>query len=400
MKLNMYILKSSYCNLSSLLQKLKNENYIMICNITFNTNMKMSKVTNAMKKQIAGRQRFKCNNKPGSNLKGLENYECPLWLMSNDKGSFDATGYEIDHIIEWSLTQTDNLINLQALCSTCHKMKAKNFIMNNKCAKNISITSTTCITDNHFSLDEKICFDEHDIHIKSNKNKCIGFIYLGDERKNIGGLHIFQCYVEEIEDHLRHEFVRHEMLDFYCDLNSIVIGYYTECKNMKSFFGDIHELGEKEIKMFNSYLIITTCSIDTGCDMIKKIANNNVIHKIEISKTKKSSNEIKINIIINTRLEDKYIYINENDEDVCRLCGILCTLRSHCSNRYWNIIGSWIGEYPEDRRIIPNPDMNIHVSCVPVCDECFENYDIKEDDIIYVRENKFSVEYYSRANDC
>jgi len=89
------------------------------------------KVTVAQKKQIAATQRFKCNNKPGSNLLGLSGYNCPLWLSSDDNtGIFDKSGYEIDHITEWSLTKDDSLENLQALCLMCHRVKTTNFTMN------------------------------------------------------------------------------------------------------------------------------------------------------------------------------------------------------------------------------------------------------------------------------
>ena len=33
-------------------------------------------VTEATKKQIAGRQSFKCANKPGNILSGIKNYQC------------------------------------------------------------------------------------------------------------------------------------------------------------------------------------------------------------------------------------------------------------------------------------------------------------------------------------
>jgi hypothetical protein len=90
------------------------------------------KVTYAMKKMVAGNQYYKCNNEPNSNLKGLDNYKCPLWEKGGkNAGSFDATGYEIDHIIEWSVTKNDNIDNLQALCIMCHKYKTKKFMMDN-----------------------------------------------------------------------------------------------------------------------------------------------------------------------------------------------------------------------------------------------------------------------------
>jgi hypothetical protein len=91
------------------------------------------KVTEAQKRYVAGEQSYKCNNKPGYNLIGLNEYECPLWgLPGHNRGSFDKSGYEIDHIKEWSLTQNDGLENLQALCLMCHRVKTKNFTMKTK----------------------------------------------------------------------------------------------------------------------------------------------------------------------------------------------------------------------------------------------------------------------------
>jgi len=88
------------------------------------------KVSESMKKKIAGKQYFKCaNNSKKNNLKGLENYKCPLWEKSGEeKGSFDESGYEIDHITEFCITTDDNEENLQALCKSCHTVKTKRFM--------------------------------------------------------------------------------------------------------------------------------------------------------------------------------------------------------------------------------------------------------------------------------
>lgn len=69
------------------------------------------KVTNAMKKRVAGRQRYTC----ASNISG---YKCPLNGLP-----FDESGYEIDHIIELRNGGTNDEINLQALCLMCHRVK-------------------------------------------------------------------------------------------------------------------------------------------------------------------------------------------------------------------------------------------------------------------------------------
>ena len=90
---------------------------------------KSRKVTNSVKKQVAGKQYNKCANNPNIKIIGLGDYKCPLWQNKNDdiKGCFDESGYEIDHIIEHSLTQNDNIDNLQALCKLCHTVKTNNF---------------------------------------------------------------------------------------------------------------------------------------------------------------------------------------------------------------------------------------------------------------------------------
>lgn len=94
---------------------------------------KYRSVTEAMKKLVAGRQRFRCANKPGANLERIESYKCPLWILeTEDKGLFDESGYDIDHIREFSLTGDNNITNLQALCKSCHAVKTRIFLQSNE----------------------------------------------------------------------------------------------------------------------------------------------------------------------------------------------------------------------------------------------------------------------------
>jgi len=89
-------------------------------------------VSNAKKKLVAGAQFYKCANNPSSDIDKLKHYKCPLWLKDDEnKGCFDESGYEIDHIVEHSLTQDDTIDNLQALCKMCHSVKTKRFIIKN-----------------------------------------------------------------------------------------------------------------------------------------------------------------------------------------------------------------------------------------------------------------------------
>lgn len=78
--------------------------------------------------KVAGEQHYKCNNTPGSKLSGLERYKCPLWkLTDGTRGTFDAAGFDIDHIIEVSRDGSDERDNLQALCPHCHAYKTRYF---------------------------------------------------------------------------------------------------------------------------------------------------------------------------------------------------------------------------------------------------------------------------------
>lgn len=83
-------------------------------------------IPESLKKRVAGKQLYTCANTKDSKLSGLEDYECPLWNGKN-KGSFDESGYEIDHIVEHTLSNNNDECNLQALCRSCHMVKTMRF---------------------------------------------------------------------------------------------------------------------------------------------------------------------------------------------------------------------------------------------------------------------------------
>jgi len=78
-------------------------------------------VPESLKKDVAGRQAFRCANDPES--KRID-YECPLW--KNGDGVFDRSLYEIDHIVELADGGSNSEDNLQALCRSCHGVKTAN----------------------------------------------------------------------------------------------------------------------------------------------------------------------------------------------------------------------------------------------------------------------------------
>ena len=63
-----------------------------------------------------------CPHYPSINL---SDYSCLLWHYQD--GSFDQSGYEFDHIDEYSITNNNTLENIQALCPMCHSVKTKKF---------------------------------------------------------------------------------------------------------------------------------------------------------------------------------------------------------------------------------------------------------------------------------
>jgi hypothetical protein len=78
----------------------------------------MAYINKYIKTQILKSQNYKCC--------GVSNYICPLATKTG--GYFDESGYEIDHIIESSISKNNGATNLQALCPNCHSYKTKQFM--------------------------------------------------------------------------------------------------------------------------------------------------------------------------------------------------------------------------------------------------------------------------------
>ena len=75
------------------------------------------------------KQKSKCANTPGSNLRNIGNYECRLWKHGD--GTFhEIERFEADHIVEYSLTKDNSISNMQLLCPSCHRVKTRNFSTN------------------------------------------------------------------------------------------------------------------------------------------------------------------------------------------------------------------------------------------------------------------------------
>lgn len=81
-----------------------------------------------IKKMIAMSQNNKCANSPSNKSTMFNGYKCLLW--KHNKGYFDNSGYQIDHIIEYCISKNNHISNLQALCPNCHSVKTNIFIKN------------------------------------------------------------------------------------------------------------------------------------------------------------------------------------------------------------------------------------------------------------------------------
>ena len=88
--------------------------------------IKRKTITQKIKDIIIIRQNSKCANTPYNPAINLFDYKCPFWQYNN--GYFDESGFDIDHIEEFSITHNNELENLQALCHNCHSVKTKKFM--------------------------------------------------------------------------------------------------------------------------------------------------------------------------------------------------------------------------------------------------------------------------------
>ena len=63
---------------------------------------------------IAGEQRFRCAG---------DRSRCPCWIL--DDGSFNESGFQVDHDPAWRDAFRSDRSVLQALCHSCHALKTR-----------------------------------------------------------------------------------------------------------------------------------------------------------------------------------------------------------------------------------------------------------------------------------
>ena len=116
------------------------------------------------------KQQARCANKPGSNLYNIGDYECLLWKYKDqdNKGVFDDSGFEADHIVEYSICKDSSLSNLQLLCSNCHTVKTANF---NKERRQISSIPDDNTPDKNLKKNKSVNIKKNkSVNIKKNKS--------------------------------------------------------------------------------------------------------------------------------------------------------------------------------------------------------------------------------------
>ena len=117
-------------------------------------------ISKKIKEKIALNQDGKCANSPFKPAINLRDYHCLLWKYQN--GKFDESGYQIDHINEYSILLKKNdynvndMSNLQALCPNCHSVKTKRFIKYKKKFTSEEIESGYILIDLDSSIKESL----------------------------------------------------------------------------------------------------------------------------------------------------------------------------------------------------------------------------------------------------
>ena len=84
-------------------------------------------ISESVKRAVLRHYENRCANNPSINF---NSYKCPMWLLY--EGYFDDSGFEYDHIEEYSITKNNDIENIQVLCHSCHAVKTKKYL-NNKC---------------------------------------------------------------------------------------------------------------------------------------------------------------------------------------------------------------------------------------------------------------------------
>ena len=196
-------------------------------------------LSEAIKKKVAAKQHFRCANRPGVNIKGLNDYECLLWKSDDLKGSFDGSGYQIDHIEEFCISRNNDINNLQALCHNCHAYKTADFQMNRpkriykkNHTKNSSEDSSENFSEDlseDFSEDSsEDCSEDCSEKINEDSNKDPEKITKENPEKEITD------HLNKISDPFEHVTKTKQQLNFKSDNLNINAMY--QCKRCKKVF--------------------------------------------------------------------------------------------------------------------------------------------------------------------
>lgn len=190
-------------------------------NNTVNITINKRKVSESIKKRIAGKQKHKCANKPGKILRNLNGYDCPLWKINDidgDKGYFDENGYQIDHIIEFCISGDDSEDNLQALCVNCHGVKTKRFMNYKYLFRKKSTTTKNVIKQNYKLPRNQLSQEQIDILIDTDLshydiNKLL--ITQGNNKLDELEFLVLKKHKFINELHILNNFNENEMRDFF-----------------------------------------------------------------------------------------------------------------------------------------------------------------------------------------
>jgi hypothetical protein len=351
--------------------------------------IKRKNISQKIKNEILIKQNFKCANIPGVHIRYLSNFSCPLWTRSNgDLEKISDTpseyAYNIDHIVEHSISSDNNISNLCALCISCHYIKTRNYlnVLDYSKKKSYEVQVPTC----HFNLYEYTESDNLTIFSKSeyypgrfiiNKNNVDPFLnsIINGEQKN---------YI------------------LYEEKNSIFKLYFNIKYADRKVLRSIIELIDRKIKKYFSLI----CDSDKNkyCNFIylNNINNkkgrlfypllliNNEFHSFIINKINKSSCCLDTKIINTNYIKLPCQYKNH----------IVCEYVDYEITRFTDIIGSEINLYKYCMsyiKILPSDK-----KCVKLCSyqEYIDDADYKQntkDDSPDSLITKYSEDLYAKV---
>lgn len=353
--------------------------------------IKRKNISQKIKNEILIKQNFKCANIPGVHIRYLSNFSCPLWARNNgDLEKISDTpseySYNIDHIVEHSISSDNNVSNLCALCISCHYIKTRNYLNVLDYSKKKSYES-----NDNFNLYEYTESDNLTIFSKSeyypgrfiiNKNNVDSFLnsMINGEQKN------YILYEEKNATFKLYFNIK------YTDRKVLLWIIELIDRKIKKYFSLICSSDKNK---YCNYIYLNNINHNKGRLFYPLLIVNNEFHSFIINKINKSSFCIDTKIINANEIKLPFQYKNH----------VVCEYVDHEITRFndinINIVGSDINLYKYCMsyiKILPSD-----TKCIKLCSyqEYLDDYDykqiVKDDNPESLLVTKYSESLYSKV---